>query len=215
MEESVVLVSLCCFFAHICSRSSLLLSTDRVPRQTEVREKFSRTCHFLCFMLYFNHLNNSNNIGLRRCDMKIYNVKYFIWGIIFLIPLPLFAFGSIKADWWQWMLSIGISLKYLSVGLSKSENERQEKIEKNYQGVSQKLFGKYVIIKTNLPWVITGSFFSITLFVRFVFDVIIPVWIVVCFVIVLTISVFYSIGIERKIAEYIDKESNSNNQTKI
>ena len=35
MEESVVLVSLCCFFAHICSRPSLLLSTDRVPRQTE------------------------------------------------------------------------------------------------------------------------------------------------------------------------------------
>ncbi|WP_419027357.1 transposase [Dysosmobacter sp.] len=34
MEESVVLVSLCCFFAHICSRPSLLLSTDRVPRQT-------------------------------------------------------------------------------------------------------------------------------------------------------------------------------------
>ena len=72
-----------------------------------------------------------------------------------------------------------------------------------------------MIIKTNLPWVITGSFFVITLFIRFVFDVIIPVWIAVCFVIVLTISVFYSIGIERKIVEYIDKESNSNNQTKI
>ena len=196
----------------MCSDLSFLL---KMCFEEKVREKFSRTCHFLCFMLYFNHLNNSNNIGLRRCNMKIYNVKYFIWGIIFLIPLPLFAFSSIKADWWQWMLSIGISLKYLSVGLSKSENERQEKIEKNYQGVSQKLFGKYVIIKTNLPWVITGSFFAITLFVRFVFDVIIPVWIVVCFVIVLTISVFYSIGIERKIAEYIDNESNSNNQTKI
>ena len=174
----------------------------------KVREEFSRTCHFLCFMLYFNHLNYSNNIGLRRCDMKIYNVKYFIWGIIFLIPLPLFAFGSIKADWWQWLLSIGISVKYLSVGLSKSENERQERIEKNCQGVSQKLFGKYVIIKTNLPWIITGSFFVIALFIRFVFDVIIPVWIAVCFVIVLTISVFYSIGVERKIAEYIDKKSN-------
>ena len=37
MEESVVLVSLCCFFAHICSRPSLLLSADRVPRQTEIR----------------------------------------------------------------------------------------------------------------------------------------------------------------------------------
>ena len=176
--------------------------------EEKVREKFSRTFHFLCFMLYFNHLNNSNNIGLRRCDTKIYNVKYFIWGIIFLIPLPLFAFGSIKADWWQWLLSIGISVKYLSVGLSKSENERQERIEKNYQGVSQKLFGKYVIIKTNLPWIITGSFFVIALFIRFVFDVIIPVWIAVCFVIVLTISVFYSIGVERKIAEYIDKKSN-------
>ena len=72
-----------------------------------------------------------------------------------------------------------------------------------------------MIIKTNLPWIITGSFLVITLFIRFVFDVIIPVWIAVFFVIVLTISVFYSIGIERKIAEYIDKESNSTNQTKI
>ena len=35
MEGSVVLVSLCCFFAHICSRPSLLLITIWVPRQTE------------------------------------------------------------------------------------------------------------------------------------------------------------------------------------
>ena len=34
MEGPVTFVSLCCFFAHICSRPSLLLSTDRVPRQT-------------------------------------------------------------------------------------------------------------------------------------------------------------------------------------
>ena len=40
MEESVVLVSFCCFFAHICSRPSLLLSTDRVPRQTERGKDF-------------------------------------------------------------------------------------------------------------------------------------------------------------------------------
>ena len=190
----------------ICSWDYTMNSATRLARNLYIVTRLCKT-HVL--------LNPPNNIGLRRYDMKIYNVKYFIWGIIFLIPLPLFAFGSIKADWWQWLLSIGISVKYLSVGLSKSENERQEGIEKNYQGVSQKLFGKYVIIKTNLPWVITGSFFSITLFVRFVFDVIIPVWIVVCFVIVLTISVFYSIGIERKIAEYIDTESNPNNQTKI
>ena len=34
MEGPVVLVSFCCFFAHICSRPCLLLITDRVPRQT-------------------------------------------------------------------------------------------------------------------------------------------------------------------------------------
>lgn len=38
MEGPVVLVSLCCFFAHICSRPSLLLSTIWVPRQTESEE---------------------------------------------------------------------------------------------------------------------------------------------------------------------------------
>lgn len=146
--------------------------------------------------------------------MKIYNVKYFIWGIIFLVPLPLFAFGIIKADWWQWLLSIGISVKYLSIGLSKANHERQERIEKNYQTVSQELLGKYAAIKTNLPWVITGGFFAVTLFIRFVFDIIIPVWTAVCFVIALTISAFYSMGLERKITEYIDKETNSNNQTK-
>ena len=35
MEGPVTFVSLCCFFAHICSRPSLLLITDWVPRQTE------------------------------------------------------------------------------------------------------------------------------------------------------------------------------------
>ena len=46
--------SLCCFFAHICSRSSLLLSTDRVPRQTDaaafasdgVSFRLKATCFF-------------------------------------------------------------------------------------------------------------------------------------------------------------------------
>ena len=98
--------------------------------------------------------------------------------------------------------------------LSKQESERQDNIENNYQSVSQKLFGKYAWIKTNLPWFITGGFFTVTLLIRFLFDIVIPVWIAVCFVIVLTISVFYSIGLNREITEYIDKETNSNSQTK-
>ena len=36
-----LLPSLCYFFAHICSRPSLLLSTDRVPRQTETAARDS------------------------------------------------------------------------------------------------------------------------------------------------------------------------------
>ena len=46
MEESVVLVSLCCFFAHICSRPSLLLSTDRVPRQSEELQNLNLILEF-------------------------------------------------------------------------------------------------------------------------------------------------------------------------
>ena len=35
MEGSVTFVSLCFFFAHICSKPCLRLIADRVPRQTE------------------------------------------------------------------------------------------------------------------------------------------------------------------------------------
>ena len=43
----------------MCSDLSFLL---KMCFEEKVREKFFRTCHFLCFMLYFNHLNYSNNI---------------------------------------------------------------------------------------------------------------------------------------------------------
>ena len=145
--------------------------------------------------------------------MKIYDKKFFVWGVIFFIPLPLFILGIVKADFWQWFLSIGLSAKFLYAGLSKAESERQNDIRKSYQRVSQELFGKYAGIKTNLPWVITGAFFTVTLLIRFVLDIVIPVWIAVCFVIVLAISVFYSIGLDRKIIECIDKGRDSSNET--
>ncbi len=142
--------------------------------------------------------------------MKIYHKKYFAWGIIFLIPLPLFISGVIKADLWQWVLSIGLSAKFLFAGLSKHEGEHQKNIEKNYQRVSQELFGKYAGIKTNLPWVVMGVFFTGSLFVRYLLDIVIPVWIAVFFVIILAISVFYSLNLNQKIIKQIDKETNSN-----
>ena len=141
--------------------------------------------------------------------MKIYHKKYFVWGIIFLLPLPLFAFGAVEADWWQWALSIGLSAKFLCAGLSRREGERQENIEKNYRRVSRELFGRYAPIKTNLPWFIAGGFFAAALAVRYLLDVVIPVWIAACFVVVLAVSVFYSIGLDREITARIDQEAAS------
>lgn len=137
--------------------------------------------------------------------MKIYNRKSFRLGIVFLCVLLLYMLRIVKADPLHWILSIALAVKFLSSGLSKSGNKRQENMEKNYNRVSQELFGKYVGIKTNLPWIIAVGFFAVTLFIRCVFDVTTPVWAAVCFAIVLTISVFYSIGLEAKIKEYMDE----------
>jgi len=147
--------------------------------------------------------------------MKVYNRSSFIWGVAFLCALPLFALKIIKVEWWQWTIVLAFSAKYLYIGLSKRENERQNKIAKNYRRVSRGLFGKYAAIKTNLPLIILGGFLAVTVFIRAVFDTVIPIWIVVCFVILLTASVFYSMGLNHKIAEHIDKETKLTDETNI
>lgn len=111
--------------------------------------------------------------------MKVYHKNYFIWGIIFLIPVPLFALGILEAELWQWFLAIGLSAKFLFAGLSEQEGKRWDNIAKNYQRVSRELFGKYAGVKTNLPWIILGGFFAVTLLIRFLGNIIIPVWIAV------------------------------------
>ena len=146
--------------------------------------------------------------------MKIYNKSFFAWGIICLCALPLFALDIIKVDWWQWGIVLVFSAKFLYIGLSKTESKRQNNIAKNYRRVSQQLCGKYAAVKTNLPYLITGSFFAATLLINLVFDIVIPFWIFVCFVVILTVSVFYSVGLNREITEHIDKETNSNDEIK-
>ena len=143
--------------------------------------------------------------------MKIYHKNYFIWGIIFLIPVPLFALGILEAEPWQWFLAIGLSAKFLFAGLSEQEGKRRDSIAKNYQRVSRELFGKYARVKTNLPWFILGGFFIVTLLIRFLCGIVIPVWIAVCFVIVPALSVFYSIGLDRRIQEQIEQETDAKN----
>ena len=142
--------------------------------------------------------------------MKIHNKESFIWGLIFLCPLPLFALKIIEAEWWQWVFAMAMSAKFLYAGLSKSESDRQEHIKKNYKKASQKLLGRYALIKTNLPLIILGVFFVIAIIIRYALDYIIPIWIVVVVLILATISLFYSIGLNRQIVEYIESETNPN-----
>ena len=145
--------------------------------------------------------------------MKIYNRHSFICGLLFLCALPLFAFDIIEVDWWQWIITIAISGKFLYTGLSESENRRQERIANNYQQVSKQLLGRYAALKVNLPVVILVVFFAIALFVRFVFDCIIPVGIVVVVLLAATVALFYTIGVNRQITEYIENEADNPPET--
>ena len=139
--------------------------------------------------------------------MKIHNKHSFICGLLFLCALPLFALGIIEVDWWQWIVTIAISGKFLYTGLSESENRRQERIANNYQRVSKQLLGRYAAIKVNLPIVILGVFFTAALIARFVFDYIIPIGVVVVVLLAATVALFYTIGVNRQITEYIENEA--------
>lgn len=138
--------------------------------------------------------------------MKIYNKQSFIWGLIFLCPLPLFAIKIIEAEWWQWLFTAALAAKNLYEGLSKNESERQKHIERNYKRVSEKLFGRYVSIKTNLPLIILGVFFTAGIIIRYSLNYIIPVWVILVILLMATIATFYSVGISRQIVEHIENE---------
>lgn len=134
--------------------------------------------------------------------MKIYNKPAFAFGLFCAGGLLIFALGIISVDWWQWVLTIAISGRYLYIGLSKNANA----IHQHYNETAVKLYGKYALVKTNLPVILVVIFFGIALFIRFVFDIVTPVSIATIFCILLTISVAYSIGLDRTIQNAIKNE---------
>lgn len=136
--------------------------------------------------------------------MKIYNRSAFIGGIICAGAFPLFALGIIEADWWQWMISIAITARLLYIGLSEPGSKQAQKVSEHYKETAVALYGKHYVYKTYLPVVLMAVFFPIALILRFGFDFYLPVWLYVVFVFVLTLSVAYSIGIERSIREHIE-----------
>ncbi|TCK89129.1 hypothetical protein EDC19_2544 [Natranaerovirga hydrolytica] len=143
--------------------------------------------------------------------MKIYNKSAFVTGVFCAGLLPLFALDILHADGWQWLISIAISAKLLYVGLSEAGSKREKILKEKYKVTAISLYGRFYFIKTNLPWIILGAFFAISLTLRFVFYIFFPIWIHAMFLIFLTIAVAYSIGIDRSIEEYIVAHTNKDN----
>ncbi len=144
--------------------------------------------------------------------MKIYNKSAFIAGILCSLSLPMFAFGIIHADWFQWLMSIAVSAKLLYTGRSQKGSDRDKIIKEKYEETAVALYGRHHKLKTNLPFIITGGL-VIAAGLQLVFNISMPIWVVVMFPVSLTIAATYSIGIERSIAEAIlshTEEENSN-----
>lgn len=141
--------------------------------------------------------------------MIIYNKSAFAFGVLCAGGLLLFALGIVSAAWWQWVLTIVISCRYLYVGLSKTASDHADAICQHYNEAAIRLYGKYALIKTNLPIILLAAFISVALFIRFAFDIVTPVSVAIVFCILLTISVAYSIGLNQNIQNTIKNEMDS------
>lgn len=139
--------------------------------------------------------------------MKIYNRPAFTFGVFCAGMLLLFALGVIPADWWQWALAVVLSVRYLYIGL-KSDGGAAEAVHRDYHETAVKLYGKYALLKINLPIFLLAVFFGAGLFVRLTFDVAVPGGIGIVFCVLLTISVLYSVGLDRTIRSAIEAEKN-------
>jgi len=137
--------------------------------------------------------------------VKIYNKRSFVWGMLFLCFFALSVLGVLETKGWPRVITLAFAAKFLYTGLSKDESERQARIAEHYGQAARERFGKYASVKTNLPWIVAGAFFAIALLVRFVLGVVIPVWALIGFAVVLTLSAFYSIGVNRAITDHIDR----------
>lgn len=137
--------------------------------------------------------------------MKIYNKSDFIMGVSCLCAIPLFVLHIIDVDWWQYFITIAISLAFIYRGLSEKAGERNRIISENFNATARILYGRFHVIKTNLPWMMALAFFSIAFILRFAFRIWLPIWVHLIFVIGLAASTFYSIGMINSIKADIDQ----------
>lgn len=139
--------------------------------------------------------------------MKIYNKSAFISGLFFAVVFLLLLFRVLPGRAWAYVFSFLLSVRYLYTGLTHSGSAKAEKIAARYDGVATELFGKFHAAKTALPLIVAVGFLLFAAFLRFVFDIVLPTGIWVLFLIALTLAAAYSFGIQCKIEEHINEES--------
>ena len=140
--------------------------------------------------------------------MKIYNKSAFITGVICAGSIPLLLLGVIPSGFIQWALSLVITSRYLYIGLSPDASRDYETVSSRYKETAIALYGRHYYWKTGLPLFLLAGFFLPALVLRYGFEIYTPAWLAVLFNIALTISVFYSIGLNRKIRETIRQNNN-------
>ena len=65
-------------------------------------------------------------------DLKIYNTSMLISGVFCAGALLFFASGIIAVEWWQWVITIAISGRYLYTGLSRTTSENVNIIRQHH-----------------------------------------------------------------------------------
>ena len=135
--------------------------------------------------------------------MKIYNRTAFSFGLCCACLLPVYALGIIDADWWQWGFTAAVAARYLYAGLSKSANGHADVIQKRFNETAVGLYGKYALVKVDLPCIMLGVFLCGAIFAYIAFNVVTPGWVCGIFCVLLVLSAAYSLGLEKKIKDAV------------
>lgn len=147
--------------------------------------------------------------------MKIYNKRAFFAGLFFAGTFLLFVLGIIEAELWQWLLAFGLAARFLHIGLSEIGSRREAAFQRQYPNTAAALHGRYHALKTNLPLLMVAVYFPLALLLRFGFDLYLPVWVHITFVILLTVAAAYSIGVSRSIEEHINAQLSEDAGTSV
>ena len=137
--------------------------------------------------------------------MKIYRKFEFVLGLFGLGTMVLVYFYQKRPVTIYWLFLIFWTGKYFYESLTEPGSKQAGKRNRYYDKVAKQLHGRNYALKTNLQWILTLGFFFVGLVLRFVFELWLPIWIYVVFILLLSVSAFYAVGVQKSIPDYIDE----------